>query len=49
MMAGVDPTTIARLVAVAFSHVLLCERADGTHRLRIGRFRRTGDVVVVDS
>ncbi len=49
MMAGVDSMTIARLVTVAFSHVLLCERTDGTHRLRIGRFRRTGDVVVVDS
>ena len=48
MMAGVDPTTIARLVAVAFSHVLLCERTDDGHRLSVGRFRRTGDAVVVD-
>lgn len=49
MMAGVDPTTVARLVAVAFSHVLLCERIDGGHRVRLGRFRRTGEAVVVDS
>ncbi|MDP4586348.1 MAG: ATPase, T2SS/T4P/T4SS family [Microbacteriaceae bacterium] len=48
MMAGVDPTTIARLVAVAFSHVVLCERNDDGHRLRLGRFRRTGDDVVVE-
>jgi len=49
MMAGVDPTTIARLVTVAFSHVLLCERTDDGHRVRLGRFRRTGDAVVVES
>ena len=48
MMAGVDPATVARLVAVAFSHVLLCERTDDGHRLSVGRFRRTGDTVVVD-
>jgi pilus assembly protein CpaF len=49
MMAGIDPSTVARLVAVAFSHVLLCERTVRGHRLRLGRFRRTGDTVVVDS
>jgi pilus assembly protein CpaF len=48
MMAGVDSITIARLVTVAFSHVLLCERTDAGHRLRLGRFRRAGDAVVVD-
>lgn len=47
MLAGVDSTTIARLVAVAFSHVLLCERTDDGHRLRLGRLRRTGDSIVV--
>jgi pilus assembly protein CpaF len=48
MLAGVTAPTIARLVAVAFSHVVLCERTDAGHRLRHGRLRRVGDSIVVD-
>jgi pilus assembly protein CpaF len=48
MLAGVDPRTTARLVAVAFSHVVLCERTDDGHRVRLGVFRREADSIVVD-
>lgn len=48
MLAGVDSGTIARLVAVAFTHVVLCERTADGHRLRVGRLRRVEDAVVVD-
>ena len=47
MIAGVSPSTVARLAAVAFSHVVLCERTPSGHRLRVGRLRRVGDDLVV--
>ena len=48
MIAGVSPSTVARLAAVAFSHVVLCERTPSGHRLRVGRLRRVGDDLVVE-
>ena len=48
MIAGVSPSTVARLAAVAFSHVVLCERTPSGHRLRVGRLRRIGDDLVVE-
>ena len=48
MLAGVTASTIARLVAVAFSHIVLCERTADGHRLRSGQIRREGDSIVVE-
>lgn len=48
MIAGVSPATIARLAAVAFSHVVLCERVSGGHRLSAGRLVRSGDGLAVE-
>lgn len=49
MIAGVSPSTVARLVATAFSHVVLCERTPGGHRLRVGRLRRVGEDLIVET
>lgn len=48
MIAGVDPRTVARLAAVVFTHVVLCERSSGGHRLSVGRLGRSGDELVVE-
>ena len=49
MIAGVSPSTVARLAAVAFSHVVLCERTPNGHRVRAGRLRRVGDDLIVET